>query len=169
MTNPVLNRQRESSASGKSFRINGRAVITVSAIAVAFITSFLLPHTYRSAQETFYGYAFVPAKVAYDFHLIDQNGNPFHLSQLHGKVALLYFGYTHCPDVCPTTLTDFANIYRALPEKDRSKVQILFISVDPERDHPEMLKEYVTYFDRSFVGLTGSADQIKEAATPYGV
>jgi protein SCO1 len=168
MSRPILNRRRESFASGTPSRIQSRVLLAASAIAIAFTASFLLSHyTHRPAQETFYGYAFAPAKDAYDFHLIDQNGNPFRLSQLHGKVVLLYFGYTHCPDVCPTTLTDFTNIYRTLPEKDRSRVQILFISVDPQRDHSETLKEYLSYFDRSFVGLTGNADQIKEAATSY--
>jgi len=168
MTRPILNRKRESFGSGKSSRIHSRALIAASAITIAFTASFLLFHyTHRPVQETFYGYAFLPAKDAYDFHLIDQNGNPFQLKQLHGKIVLLYFGYTHCPDVCPTTLTDFRNICRALPEKDRSRVQILFISVDPQRDHSDTLKEYLSYFDRSFVGLTGNADQIKEAATSY--
>jgi protein SCO1/2 len=109
-----------------------------------------------------------PAKDAYDFHLIDQNGNPYSLSQLHGKVVLFSFGYTHCPDVCPTTLSAFSSIYHALPEKERNRVQVLFISVDPQRDRPEMLKKYMPYFDRSFVGSTGDADQIKETATAYG-
>ena len=168
MSRTILNRQRESLASGKSSRIQSRALITASAIAIAFTASFLLSrHDYRPVQETFYGYVLVPAKDAYDFHLIDQNGNPFHLSQLHGKVVLFSFGYTHCPDVCPTTLTDFANIYRALPEKDRRRVQILFISVDPHRDHSDTLKEYLSYFDRSFIGLTGGVDQIEETATSY--
>jgi len=74
----------------------------------------------------------------------------------------------HCPNICPTTLSDLAKVYRALPVADRNKVQILFITVDPRRDRPEVLKNYVPYFDTSFVGLTGSDDQVAETAKAYG-
>jgi protein SCO1/2 len=110
----------------------------------------------------------VPAKEAFDFHLVDQQGKAFQLSQLHGKTVLFSFGFTHCPNVCPTTLSDLAKVYRALPQEDRSKVQVLFVSVDPRRDRPETMKNYVPYFDNSFIGLTGTETQIAEAAKAYG-
>jgi protein SCO1/2 len=152
------------------FRIYRRIFVTVAALAIALIAGFFFARysAPEKPEAPFYGLAIKPVADAYDFHLIDQNGNPFRLSQLRGKVVLFSFGYVHCPDVCPTTLTDFAEIYRALPEKDRNRVQILFISVDPQRDRPETLKEYIGYFDPSFVGLTGNADQIKATATAYG-
>ena len=123
---------------------------------------------HRMLEQKFYGEALVPPKEAFDFHLADQDGNPFQLSQLRGKIVLFDFGFTHCPSVCPTTLSYLARIYRALPAADRDKVQILFISVDPRRDRPEVLKNYLPYFDTSIVGLTGKDDEIAETAKAYG-
>ena len=122
----------------------------------------------RTAQEGFYGFRLFPLKDAYDFNLIDQNGQPFQLSKLKGKVALFTFGFTHCPNICPTTLMDLATVYKALPAADRNRVQILFISVDPDRDRPEVLKNYIPYFDPGIAGLTGSKDAIDRAVNAYG-
>jgi protein SCO1 len=105
-------------------RINWRIILAGFALVIALIASFAGVRylTYRKVQAEFYGEAFVPASDAYDFHLVDQNGKAFHLSQLRGKVVLFYFGFTHCPNICPTTLTDLGNVYRALPDKARPKV-----------------------------------------------
>jgi protein SCO1 len=150
--------------------MNWRLLIAAVALALALLVSFLATRysTYRNVQENFYGQALVPAQEAFDFHLLDQNGKPFRLSQLRGKAVLFSFGFTHCPDVCPTTLSDLANVYRALPAGDRQKVQVLFISVDPRRDQPDVMKKYVPYFDESFIGLSGTEPQIAEAAKAYG-
>jgi protein SCO1 len=162
--------QAKSSIPSNSFRGKMRLLIVPITLALAFAVAYFLVgrSSDQPSSETFYGEAEEPSTAVYDFHLVDQNGRPFTLSQLHGKSVLFSFGYTHCPDVCPTTLTDFTNIYRALPEKDRTRVQVLFISIDPERDHPDTLKEYISYFEPSFVGLTGTSDQIKQAATSFG-
>jgi protein SCO1/2 len=87
---------------------------------------------------------------------------------MRGKTLLFSFGSTHCPNVCPTTLSDLAKVYQALPAEDRRKVQVLFVSVDPHRDKPETLKNYVPYFNDSFIGLTGTEAQLTEAAKAYG-
>ena len=147
-----------------------RILITAVALALALLVSFLFTRysAYRTVQENYYGQALVPAKDAFDFHLVDQNGNPFRLSQLRGKAVLFSFGFTHCPNVCPTTLSDLARIYRALPENRRQNVQVLFISVDPRRDKPDVMKKYVPYFEESFIGLTGTEAQIAETAKAYG-
>jgi protein SCO1 len=147
-----------------------RMLLAAFALVLALLVSFLFARysAYRTVQAKFYGQPLVPAKEAFDFHLIDQNGKPFQLSQLRGKAVLFSFGFTHCPNVCPTTLSDLAKIYRALPERDRARVQVLFVSVDPRRDQPETMKNYVPYFDDSFIGLTGTEDQIAEAAKAYG-
>lgn len=149
---------------------NWRIVFAACAITLTVLVAFFLSRygTYRKVQEQFYGQILEPAQEGYDFRLIDQNGKPFQLSQLRGKVVLFSFGYTHCPDVCPTTLTDFEKIYRALSENDRKRVQVLFISVDSRRDQPETLKNYIPYFDTSFLGLTGDANHINEATKAYG-
>lgn len=108
------------------------------------------------------------AGVGGDFSLTDQHGQPFHLQQLRGKVVLLFFGYTSCPDICPTELAGMSKVLRLL-KKDTAKVQGLFVSVDPERDRPQVLKEYVHYFDKSLIGLTGSASDIARVAAQYQV
>ena len=149
---------------------NWRIVFAACAITLTLLVAFFLSRygAHRKVQEQFYGQILEPAQEGYDFRLIDQNGKAFQLSQLRGKVVLFSFGYTHCPDVCPTTLTDFGKIYRALSENDRKRVQVLFISVDSRRDQPETLKNYIPYFDTSFLGLTGDANQINEATKAYG-
>ena len=149
---------------------NWRIVFAACAITLTVLVAFFLSRygAYRKVQEQFYGQILEPAQEGYDFRLIDQNGKPFQLSQLRGKVVLFSFGYTHCPDVCPTTLTDFGKIYRALSENDRKRVQVLFISVDSRRDQPETLKNYIPFFDTSFLGLTGDANHINEATKAYG-
>jgi protein SCO1/2 len=86
-----------------------------------------------------------------------------------GRYMLVYFGYTHCPDVCPTTLTDIASALDKLPPKDRARVAPLFITVDPARDTPAVIGDYAHAFGPSFVGLTGSADAIASVEHEYRV
>src|SRR4029077_7071177 len=150
--------------------INRRLFIAAASLAFALLVGFLFSRysAYRNVQETFYGQALLPAKEAFDFRLVDQDGIPFQLSQLRGKVVLFSFGFTHCPNVCPTTLSDLAKLFRALPENDRQRVQVLFVTVDPLRDQVAVMKKYVPYFDQSFIGLTGSEAQIAETAKAFG-
>lgn len=102
------------------------------------------------------------------FHLTDQNGQARTLSDFHEKVVVLFFGYTHCPDVCPTTLADLADVMRLL-NKDADKVQVLFVTLDPERDKPEMLAKYVSLFNSSFLALYGDAKATEQAAQAFKV
>ena len=102
------------------------------------------------------------------FHLIDQNGKPVSDADLKGKWQLVFFGYTHCPDACPTALNEMALALDQLGEK-RGEIQVVFITVDPERDTPEVLKSYVQSFDAPIVALTGSPDQVAKAAKAYRV
>ncbi len=147
-----------------------RLFIVAGALLLASGASFVFSRytAYQKVQQKFYGQALVPDSQAYDFKLVDHEGHAFRLDQLRGKLVLFSFGFTHCPNVCPTTLSDLGKVFRALPEQERAKVQILFISVDPQRDKPDLLKSYVPYFDRSFIGLTGSPEQIAETAKAYG-
>lgn len=105
---------------------------------------------------------------ATDFTLTSQTGDPVSLSDLRGKLVLLYFGYTFCPDVCPTTLSTL-NQALELMGKKADDVQVVMVSVDPERDTPEVLANYLSNFNPSFMGLTGTHDQIASAATGLGV
>ncbi len=91
-----------------------------------------------------------------DFHLTDHNGKPRSLSDFRGKVVVVFFGYTHCPDVCPTTLANLAHTLRLLG-KDADRVQVLFVTIDPERDTREILAQFVPAFHPAFLGLYGDA------------
>ncbi len=97
-----------------------------------------------------------------------QNGQPVSLTDFSGKVVLLYFGYTTCPDVCPTTLADLRTARESLGALSE-QVQVLMITVDPQRDTQAVLADYMSHFDSSFLGLTGTPEQIAEVATYYGI
>ena len=100
--------------------------------------------------------------------LKDHNGQPRTLADFKGKVVTIFFGFTHCPDVCPTTLVEMANVMKELGS-DAGRVQVLFVSVDPERDTADVLKRYVPAFHPSFLGLTGNAEEIARAAKEFKI
>ena len=102
------------------------------------------------------------------FHLVDQDGKTVTDADLKGKWSLVYFGYTHCPDACPTALNDISIALDELGPK-RSAVRPVFITVDPERDTPDVLKSYVTSFDAPILALTGTPQEIAQAAKGYRV
>jgi protein SCO1/2 len=116
----------------------------------------------------FKGGVFDPPRLAPDFTLQASDGSAFRLHQYQDKVVLLGFGYTFCPDVCPTTLALLAQVYKNLGEAAK-RLQIAYITVDPERDTVERLREYVQFFDKSFLGLTGTAEQLSQVRQDYGV
>ena len=122
----------------------------------------------QPAQDSFYGMRMFPLKAAYDFKLSGPNSAEFRLDHFRGKAVLFIFGFTHCANICPTSLTNLESVYRALTPAEQKQVQILFISVDPKRDTPQMLQRYVTSFDPTFVGLTGSKAAIDQTVQAYG-
>lgn len=101
-----------------------------------------------------------------DFTLTDANGQPFALSTLRGKPTLLFFGFTQCPDECPTTLAEFKGAKRALGA-DADKLQVVFVSVDPEHDTTAVIKSYLAAFDPSFIGLRGDDATLTRIAPEY--
>jgi protein SCO1/2 len=103
-----------------------------------------------------------------DFALTDHNGKARTLADFRGKAVVLFFGYTTCPDVCPTTLTTLAEAMRRLGP-DAAKVQVLFVTIDPERDTAELLSHYVTAFNPSFLGLSGDAEATARTAKEFKV
>ena len=103
-----------------------------------------------------------------DFHLTDVDGKERTLADWRGKLVLLYFGFVQCPDVCPTALTRAVRT-RQLLGADGDKLQVVFVTVDPERDTPEILREYMAAFDPSFVALRGDAQRLKETAAEFKV
>jgi protein SCO1/2 len=100
--------------------------------------------------------------------VLEGAGGPVALANLRGRVVLLYFGYTWCPDICPTNLVQIAGALRGLTAAERARVQVIFVSVDPERDSPQRLAEYSGYFHPDILGVTGRAEQIAETARRYG-
>ena len=105
-----------------------------------------------------------------DISMTNQDGQPVAINELKGKWSLLFFGYTFCPDICPTTLAQLRQIKSELPEAVRDKVQIVLVSVDPNRDTPKQLKQYLGYFDPQFVGLTpGSIDELQTVANALSI
>jgi protein SCO1/2 len=109
-----------------------------------------------------------PPLAAPDFALTDQHGQPFRLSDQRGKVVLLFFGYTQCPDVCPTTLATWRKVHEALGD-DAGRVRFVFVTVDPERDTAERLGRHVEAFNPDFLGLTGSPQELEAAYSTFGV
>jgi protein SCO1/2 len=104
------------------------------------------------------------------FTLTDTAGHPFSFAaRARGKLTYLYFGYTHCPDVCPLTMGDLAAALRDVTPAVRRKVQVVFVSVDPRRDTPRVLRAWLNTYNRSFIGLTGSEQAIRRAALDSGI
>jgi protein SCO1/2 len=117
---------------------------------------------------TYQGSSIDPPVPAADFELINQYGEPFRLGDQRGRVVLIFFGYTNCPDVCPVTLTDFKYVKDGLGER-AEQVRFLFITVDPERDNPEWLEKHLANFDPDFVGLTAEREILEDVWRDYGV
>ena len=120
------------------------------------------------AQPGFESTDITGADFGKSFALTDHNGRPRTLQDFRGKVVVMFFGFTHCPDVCPTTLAELAGAVRKLgPAADA--VQVLLVTVDPARDTPELLAKYVTAFDPRFLALRGTADETSRVAKEFKV
>src|SRR3954453_16301385 len=107
-----------------------------------------------------------PAAIGGPFQLTDQAGQPVTENNLHGKPTLIFFGFTHCPDVCPTSLFEISEVLRAMG-KDAERVNAWFISVDPERDTAAAMKEYLSSFDPHLKGLSGSSEGVSKVISTY--
>ncbi|WP_183043442.1 SCO family protein [Alicycliphilus denitrificans] len=116
----------------------------------------------------FQGVDLTGAEYARDLQLPDHNGQNRSLKDFAGKVVVVFFGYTQCPDVCPTSMSELAEVKRALGA-DGDKLQGIFVTVDPERDTPEMLKAYMASFDPGFLALRGSPEQLAAVAKDFKI
>lgn len=145
-----------------------RKLVAVAILVVLSAVVAALVLGRRGEDYAFAGGEIKPAKAAAAIDLTDQHGQPFTLDQLNGRVVLLYFGYTTCPDLCPTTLSDFTAIKSGLGDLADS-VAFVMVSVDPERDTAERLNEYLTFFDPAFIGLRGEGEQLERVKLAYGV
>jgi protein SCO1/2 len=143
-----------------------KANLGLAVILIALVIAGVGCQAFAPAHE-FKGSVLEPAAPLPDFELNATTGQPFHLSDVKGDIALVYFGYTYCPDVCPLTMADVRQAIHGL-EQGRDRVHVIFVSVDPERDTPEVLSRYLAAFDPSFIGLTDDFEKVKEVMKPYG-
>ena len=137
-------------------------------LVAVLLTAPLMGCEPRATPPTFNATDITGASFARDFRLTDHNGQTRTLADFRGKLVALFFGYTHCPDVCPTTMADLAAAIKLLGP-DGNKVQVLFVTVDPERDTAALLKQYVPAFNPTFLGLRPTTEQLKMLATEYKV
>lgn len=127
---------------------------------------FLLTACGDASEIKFKGSDITGTKLGRDWTLVGMDGKTYTPSSFQGKVTLVFFGFTQCPDVCPTALAELTQVMKLIGDQAQ-QVQVLMISVDPERDTPEVLRAYISGFDARFLALTGSAEQIKTAAGSF--
>jgi protein SCO1/2 len=140
-----------------------QAIVCLLFMLVGLVSAPAMP-----ASAEFAGEELVPPSPAPDFTLTTSDGSEFRVSRHRGQVILLNFGYTFCPDVCPTTLVELSQVRARLGDAAK-RVRVVFITLDPERDTPERLRIYTTAFDPTFIGLTGSGEQLAQVRKAYGV
>lgn len=142
-------------------------LIATGVFAVAAVALFF---GFRIAQgnATFRGSAIEPSLRAADFMLTRTDGETFHLNDQQGRVVLLFFGYANCPDFCPTTLAEYKQIYAHLGDQ-AADVDFVFVTVDPDRDSPETIDQFVHAFEPSFIGLWGTAEELQPVWDAYWV
>ncbi|OJX23663.1 SCO family protein [Comamonas testosteroni] len=140
-----------------------RTLLTVTALGAIALTA-----CERKTPVTYHGIDLTGATYATDIRLSDPDGKERTLADFRGKAILIFFGFTQCPDVCPTALTRAAEVKRLLGP-DGERLQTLFITVDPERDTPEVLKAYTAAFDPSFIGLYGDLERTAQTAKDFKV
>jgi protein SCO1/2 len=137
------------------------ALLKISAMCATLALSACTP-----SPPTFQNTDITGADFGKNFTLADHRGETRSLNDYQGKVVLIFFGFTQCPDVCPTTLAELSEVMKKLGN-EADRVQVLFITVDPERDTQAVLSQYVSAFDPRFVGLTGSVEQIAAVAKDF--
>jgi protein SCO1/2 len=141
-----------------------RPLVIAAAFAASLIVGLLIMFWVMGGA----GKVVQPAAIGGPFQLTDQNGKTVTEKSLKGKPTLIFFGYTHCPDVCPTSLFEISEVLRALG-KDADKVNAVFISVDPERDTPATMKDYLSSFDPHLEGLSGDPEETARVIKSYRV
>jgi protein SCO1 len=151
-------------------RASSRQLFAIFVLAVCVFVGagtflfFELQTGSRGVARTWLG-----TEIGGPFHLVDQNGDTVSDRDLRGKWLLVYFGYTHCPDACPTALNNIALTFRDLTAPLRKEIRPVFITIDPARDTPQVMKSYVAAFDAPILALTGTAAEVAQAAKEYRV
>jgi protein SCO1 len=134
----------------------------------ALLSVMALACAAHAANDKLKAGVFDPPRVAPDFSLQGSDGGELKLSRYRGKVVVLGFGFSHCPEICPTTLATLARAHKKLGAGARD-LQVVYVTVDPERDSPERLHAYLAAFDPSFIGGTGSPEQLAKVRAAYGI
>lgn len=142
--------------------------VVVAAACIGFAGCDKVASTADAPKVAFRGADITGATYARTLSLTDASGKPRTLADFKGKVTAIFFGYTQCPDACPTTMAELAQVKKTLGA-DGDKLQAIFVSLDPERDTPEILKSYTASFDPSFIALRGTPEQTKAAADEFKV
>lgn len=143
-------------------------VIVISLLGVSYLLSFqAMPKKLHDIE----GLLWPKVKAITDFQLVNHHNEPFNLESLKGHWSLMFFGYTHCPDICPTTLSVLKEVKAQIAQLTEyaSDTQYVFVSVDGERDTPEKLKEYINYFDPGLIGATGTTSQVNVLTRQLGI
>ena len=144
-----------------------KKLILLSSIIISFVIILIMTFLFaeylsrKNAPEKL-------SEIISKVNLIDHNGQPFKNTTLKNKPSLLFFGFTNCPEICPTTLADLSQITKEVTSNDDS-INIIFVTLDPKRDNEEHLKDYIQYFDGNIVGVTGNKIEIKKFADNWGV
>ena len=144
-----------------------KTVLRVAAALTALV-ALLAGALYLTRKPSLHGAVIDPPMAAADFQLTDFNGKPFALSEVRGNPAILYFGYTNCPDECPLTMAHLKVALDMLGEQ-APKVRVIMITTDPGRDTAEAMREFLGKFDQGFVGLVGTPEQLASVWNEYGV
>lgn len=148
---------------------NVKSALYLLGLVVIIISLFVWNVVQQSHQFSYQEITVFPkTKAVSAFQLHDESDRPFNLKNLQGEWSVLFFGYTHCPDVCPTTMANLNRIYSKLKPEVQQKVQVIFVSVDPERDNSQQLKTYVEYFNKNFKGVTGSLQELTDFSRQLG-
>ena len=137
-------------------------------LVTVLLTAVLAAPGVRADESTLKAGVFDPPRQAPDFTLRGSDGTDLTLSRYRGKVVVLFFGYTHCPTVCPTTLATLANVHKQLGS-DAGDLQVVYVTVDPEHDDVPRLRDYLANVDPTFRGATGSAAELEAVRRDYGV
>ena len=155
----------------------GKLLLVSRLVVLGFSCSLLmitpaqgqLRNLFNITTADFYGSDIRGTEFGRDLEAIDEDGEVFLFEDFKGKVSLIFFGFTRCPDVCPTTLLQLSQLKAALTAEEAEQLQVYLITVDPERDTPERLKEYLSYFDPGFKALTGTEEQVATMAKSFNV
>jgi len=142
--------------------------LSILAAGAGFYVSLKLSQQQQQQNPGIEGFFWPNPKQITNFNAIDHQSKPFGLNQIKGKWSFIFFGYTHCPDICPVTLSIMADAYNQLASNN-TNTQIIFVTVDPERDTTEKLSRYVSYFNEHFIGLGGNSEMIDSLTKQIGV